>query len=111
RIDLTDVKMSDNINRIQKVPSVYELEIEYFSKTDKKSEVSSYNIILKEISTLLKIIQQSNYLITKKQTTKILTLYAELMDSKLDSLTGLNTRKAISLEVQHVVDQLPNRYG
>ena len=111
RIDLTDVKMSDNINKIQKNPSLYELEIEYFAKSDKTPEKTSYNTLLKEISVLLKIIQQSNYLITKQQTTKILSLYADLMDSKLDSLTGLNTRKAISLEVQHVVDQLPNKYG
>lgn len=110
RIDLTSLKMDNDINKLDNVVPTYELEIDLSPKIDNLKR-NYLDQIYGEITTLLKVIQQSNYLITKSLTKEIITEYAYLVGLKNDNLTSLDMRKAQSLEVQHVVDQLPNKYA
>ena len=109
-IDLTNVKMSNNINRLEQSTSAYELEMDLSSKKAKLDK-KYLDIVYKESNILLKIIQQSNYLISRSLEAEVLSNYAKLLDVKEDSMVSLAGRNAISLEVQHVVDQLPNKYA
>lgn len=109
-IDLTNVKMSNNINRLESSPSTYELEMDL---TSKKAKVDKkyLDAIYAEANILLKIIQQSNYIISRSLENDILSNYAKLLDVKPENMISLAARNAQSLEVQHVVDQLPNKYA
>jgi hypothetical protein len=55
-IDLTNVKMSTNINRLEQSPSSYELEMDLSSKKS-KLEKKYLDIVYKESNILLKIIK------------------------------------------------------
>lgn len=107
-VDLTNTKMTTDINKIHRTAPIYELEIDYSPSKTIKAEMSD---ILKEINILLKVIHQSNYLISKTQEKEILKIYAGLIGVDLEKIHSLESRKAVSLEVQHVVDKLPNKYA
>ncbi|ARF09638.1 mRNA capping enzyme [Indivirus ILV1] len=109
-IDLTNVKMSNYINRLESSSSSYELEMDL---TSKKSKIDKKYLetIFNETNTMLKIIQQSNYIISRSLQTEVLSNYAKLLDVKQDNMISLAARNPQSLEVQHIVDQLPNKYA
>lgn len=110
RIDLTSTKMSKNINKIERMNPDYELEIEYFSKTGKVNP-KSLDVMYDEITKFLKIIQQSNSLITKSEQESVIEKYSDLLNVDKSRMMSLDARNAQSLEIQHVVDKLPNKYA
>ncbi len=109
-IDLTNIKTSRNINNLEQVPSSYELEIDLSAKKAdlKKSYLTDiYGII----TTLLKLIQESNFIIKKSLQHDVLVSYANLLGLSVGSITTLEGRQPISLEIQYVVDKLPDKYA
>ncbi|QKF93755.1 mRNA capping enzyme [Fadolivirus algeromassiliense] len=109
-IDLTNIKMTKNINELESSVPIYELEIDLSSK-NKNPDRKYLDKIFTEISTLLKIQQQSNFVISRSLENEVLDSYINMLGIKKESMTALEGRKAQSLEVQHVVDQLPNKYA
>lgn len=109
-IDLTNIKMSKNLNNLEESISIYELEIDTTSKT-KNPNKKYLDKIYDEINILLKIIQQSNFIISRTLENDVLNQYGKLLNIKNDAMISLEARKPQSLEVQHVVDQLPNKYA
>lgn len=110
RVDLTSVKSGKNINIIyQEVPS-YELEIELVSKKSSPSK-SHLDAMYGETQKFLKIIQQSNFVISKTLENEVLSRYASLLNIDENKMQSLEGRRPQSLEVQHVVDKLPNVYA
>lgn len=106
RIDLTTVKSSNVINNIELSSPNYEIEIECDIK-DKS------NFILQLFSIcefVIKSIQGTNHIITKSLSESVLNKYRELLMIE-KSKTNLYARQPISLEVQHLVDNLPNKYS
>jgi hypothetical protein len=108
-IDLTNIKMTNNINWLEKSVPAYELEIDLSPKKSKLGK-KYLELIYKETNILLKIIQQSHYIMSRSLEQEILGNYSSLLGTKKDAIS-LAGRKALSLEVQHVVDQLPNKYA
>ena len=109
-IDLTNTKMTNIIRRLDKVVPIYELEIDLSSKSknpDKKYLDDMFN----EANILLKIVNQSNFVVSKTVQTEVLNTYAQLLSIKKEDMISLEGRKPQSLEIQHVVDQLPNKYA
>jgi hypothetical protein len=106
-IDATTTKMHKSINNIHSAVPVHEIEIDY---TSSKSSNAHLEKIFIEVSTLLKIFQQSNFIISDTETKLVLDKYNIVLgiDKKMTNLDG---RRSQSLEVQHVVDKLPNRYA
>ena len=106
RIDLTNARTSLNINSIEKNPLNYEIELE--CEINDKTKVTEQLFSISEF--IIKVIQQSNNIVTKSISNNILDKYRDILgiDNKKTNLYG---RQPISLEVQHVVDQLPNRYS
>lgn len=108
-IDLTNVKMNTNINKLESSLSNYELEIDL--STNKKINGDKYfNEIMSNALLLLKVIQQSNYVVSNSLELDVLEYYKNLLGAN-KSLTTLDARKPQSLEVQNVVDQLPDKYA
>lgn len=109
KVDLTTTKMNDNINMVYRSIPNYELEIDFSSTGSPKT--TSLDKIYSEATTLLKILQQSNFIIGKDMENEVLNRYADLLGENKDKMTSLAGRRAQSLEVQHIVDKLPNRYA
>lgn len=107
RIDLTYTKMTNNYKTINRSVPNYELEVETGLK---KPDASYLDLMLNEIAMLFKIIQQSNYVISNEMTKNVLKFYSDKL-----ILTGkqisLDARQAITLEIQHVPEVLPNKYA
>lgn len=106
RIDLTSIKQTKNINKIETVFPKYELEIEYVGEKDS----SVVNKIMKEIEVLSKVINESNFVVSRSEAEDVMNYYNTLFNitSKRVNLDG---RKPISLELIHLLDALPNRYA
>jgi SAM-dependent methyltransferase len=109
-IDLTNIKQSKNINTIEKAIPAYELEIDLSAKKENLPKTILTNIY-SIITTLIKIIQESNFIIKKSLQKEVLVAYANLWNMDPKKLTKLEGRQPESLEIQHAVDQLPNKYA
>lgn len=106
-IDLTLVKQSKNINKINDSFSIYELEVEV--QSDKKPESKIFDNVLDEVEGLMKVVQGSKYLLNSEDIELILTTYRGLF-GLLDPKT-LEGRKPITLEVQHLMENLRTSYA
>ena len=110
RIDLTDVKSSKNIKNLHDSASNYELEVEFTIKKKKKNDSKYLNRIMNELKRLLMVVQESNYIISNPEKKLVLDSYKKLFSIKEDRLRFIG-RQAQSLEIQHVVDIIPNKYA
>lgn len=109
RIDLTYVRMADKYDWINKSIPNYELEVEYGSK---KASNESFDILLSTVETLLKVVQQSNFVITNSMSKKVIDTYKNIFTLNLEErLTGLQARHPETLEIQHLTESLANRYS
>lgn len=110
KIDLTITKMSKNINRINDVIPNYELEIEY-GANNKKKKSNILDIMFKEAEMLLKVIQNSNYIISNSVEKQVIKEYARIGGLNYEKIISLDARQPLSLEIQHVTETLPNKYA
>ena len=107
-INSINIKENNNIFNFENIPSNYELEIELLNnnindKTDK--ELNTY------ITLLLKIIQQSNYIITKQDINNVITTYKKLFNKSNDEiLKRIDSMNVLSLEIKHL-DIIENKYA
>ena len=108
-IDLTSVKQNNNINDLEKTPEIYELEIDLQKKVSTKKNYM--DLLNTEILILKKILQNSDFIISKQESEKVLLDYKKLVFGKNVNLKKLYSMQPISAEVQHVVDRIPNKYG
>ena len=106
RVDLTTVKSSNIINNVESSSPNYEIEIECEIK-DKSKFVSELFGISEFV---IKSVQGSNNIITKSLSDSVLDKYRELLMVDKNK-TNLYARQPVSLEVQHLVDNLPNKYS
>jgi SAM-dependent methyltransferase len=110
RIDLTNTKTVNNVKKLSSIFSHYELEIEYGAQS--KSDVKSEHLdkVYSMVEMVLKLVQQSGFIVGNSQSEKVVTYYKDLM-GLTDKINGLVARQAVSLEVQHATEILPNRYA
>jgi hypothetical protein len=107
---MTITKQENNINKLENSHPIYELELELTSKKGNPN-IKHLNILYKEVTTIIKILQQSNYIVSKTIKNNILEIYADLLNVDKIKMTNLAGRRAQSLEIQHVIEQLPNKYA
>jgi SAM-dependent methyltransferase len=108
RIDLTFTRSTDDFKKVNRAVPNYELEIEYGTKT--KSNPEMLTKMFNETVYLLKLIQQSNFIITNPTIQNVLAAYNEILSNDNKS-NALNGRQPISLEIQHITEVLPNKYA
>lgn len=110
RIDLTYVRMNDTFEKLNRSVPNYELEIEYGTKTSPNKE--SLTKMINEAQLLLKIIQNSNYIISNSTITDVHNFYKSLfMIEKEGTVTSLEGRQPVTLEIQHATENLANKYA
>jgi hypothetical protein len=101
---------TSNIAKLQTAHSDYELELEYgvigSGKPDKKHLMTMYGTCV----SLLKVIQQSSFLVTNTISNNLIEYYKQILGID-GQLNGLYARQAVSLEIQHVTELLPNKYA
>lgn len=105
-IDLTRVRSSNKINAIENNNMKREIEIE----ADIKNSKTVLPSILSICEFIIKTVQESNFLITKTTSNAVIAKYKNILNLQ-DDKNSLYNRNVISLEVQHVVDFLPNKYA
>jgi hypothetical protein len=107
RTDMTATLSTNKYSNLNTSIPNYEIEIEYM--TENSDNLNNLDIIYKEAELLLKIVKQSNYLLTNTQTIKVIKEYENILS--IDKQKTLNGRNAISLEINHVTSTLPDRYA
>jgi hypothetical protein len=110
KIDITQTKTTNNYKMLNSTVPEYELEIEYgIYKNDVKPDKKHFDMILNECAILFKIIQQSNFIITKNISNLVLTHYKNLCNID-ETATFLDTRQSVSLQIQNL-EQIPDKYA
>jgi hypothetical protein len=113
-LDITAVKQSHDINKIQYTPYSYELEIDFNKKKSitAKKEKEYMEKILYYIEYTKKVIEQSNVIVSNSEKEEVMKLYKKLLyDDENVSTKSLYGPSVKSLEVVHMVDELPNKYS
>jgi hypothetical protein len=111
QIDLTVTKTTKKYSSLNSTVPTYELELEYGLNDPKiKPTSETFEKMMHETMILHKIIQQSQYVMTKSKTDEVLKYYKNIANVS-ESSTFLDARQSISLEIQYTTDILPNRYS
>ncbi|XWV26242.1 mRNA-capping enzyme [Tupanvirus soda lake] len=102
RIDITNVQESTNLWNLPRRHSNYEIEIEVVNKNIK------IETLLSEVESVLKIIQDSDIPIGKKEASEVIQKYQTLLNVKG---SHIDSRNVVSIETQHIVKFIPNKYA
>lgn len=107
-LDITKIKSTHILSKLEdEIPS-YELELELTTSLPTSDQLT---ILYDEITKVLKVIYQSSYIVTNSEKRGVLEKYTQLLGLNPKTLRSLYGRKPESLEIQHVVDKLPNVYS
>lgn len=110
RIDLTDVTMANSWPKLKSALPNYELELELMLKKNiKKPEYLEK--MCDVATTLLKILQQSNFVISASVHENVLLEYGKILSLGKNIGNTLDGRQPLSLEIQYVTDAIANKYA
>jgi len=110
-VDLTTVQSISNVNEISSTPKTYELEIDYMCNKEKEKE-KSFILLQKEMENIKKVLDSTDNVISKEESNQVIEAYKKIMFSNdYSNTTNLYSMKPVSIEVQHVVDKIPNKYS
>ena len=106
-LDITNVKMVDNINELKMTLSNYEIELDLQTK---KTTPKLLNKIYDEIDKIIKLYQQNGYIMTNSIQKEVINNYCKLL--KLNDIINLKKywRQGTSLENEHL-NIIINRYA
>ena len=94
RVDLTNTKTVSDIKKLGSIYSNYELEIEYGS--DSKPDVSHLKSMYSMTESLLKLLQQSAFIVGNKQAQEVVRFYRDATGVSEETF-GLVARQPVSL--------------
>jgi SAM-dependent methyltransferase/nicotinic acid mononucleotide adenylyltransferase len=107
KIDLTITRMNSKYDRLNDAIPRYELEIE--TKSDKPNE-KLLDVMFNETEKLFKVLQQSNFIITRSLSEKVIQDYKILLSVPQANEKSLYGRRPVSLEIQYV-EFISNKYA
>jgi hypothetical protein len=115
KLDLSIVKSANNPDDIHTSQQLFEVELEYNMGKNKLSQQNSDKLldeINKEVLNIKQVLENSNMIVSKDETNSVITSYRKLfIESDKDNITSLYSMQPISIEVQHIIDKLPNKYA
>lgn len=103
RLDITNVKESPNIWNLANKISKYEIEIEV------TNNAIDLDKLLDEIYNVLVVVQDSEIPVGKIESQTVIKNYQNLL--KIKSSNHLDSRNVISIESQHIVKYIANKYA
>ena len=114
-VDMTIVKASDNVSNIVNAIKSYEIELDY-TIGKSKSNKAILDTMYDEIEKIKKVMTNSDILISKEEEKEIIdkyvkTLYSSSFEGANNNINILYSMQPISAEVQHIVDNIPNKYS
>jgi SAM-dependent methyltransferase len=108
-IDITIVKTSTDVNKINEGDRSYELEIDYSRNS---TDANTFKKIINEVEKIKKILVSSDIILSKKEEEEIVINYKNLVyGSNNLNFNNLYSMHPISAEVQHIIDYIPNKYS
>ena len=108
-LDLTIVKSSNDPNKLQSSNKSYEMEIDY---SPNKVNSSVLKKIMSEMETIKKVMEESDIIMSKDDGNNIINKYKEVIYGSVNNnYNYLYSMQPISAEVQHIVDNIPNKYS
>ena len=117
-IDMTIVKASDNISNVSSAMKNYEIEIDYTKHNASHNTINDkiLNIMFNEIENIKKVMINSDILVTKEEQKEVIdkyikTLYGASFETANNIVYNIYSMHPISAEVQHIVDNIPNKYS
>lgn len=102
RTDITEIQESTKMWNLTKSATKYEIEIEAIDKITTED-------LLKEMMTILNVIQDTTVPIGKSESAAIVEQYRSLLGVK--SKTHLETRTTITIQPEFIVKYIPNKYA
>lgn len=110
-IDATLVKYAKSLKNIENQNPNYELELEWTTSSGKKDS-NVDKMIYDNIEKLLKIVQQTNHIISQSTSKTVLNDYNRILQiDDADKKIKLLGRQAHSLELHHALEILPGKYA
>lgn len=107
-IDMTIVRSSSLIKDLHTVDKNFEIEIDY-SPVGKKTSLDD---IIKYTEDIKKVLSGNNILVNKTDSNNIITNYKKLVyGSDNLNFNNLYSMQPVSAEVQHIIDNIPNKYS
>ena len=103
RIDVTEVQQSNNIWNLLQRNTQYEIEAEVINKSVTAKE------LLGEITSMLKIVQDTDIPIGKKESTDVISEYKKILNIRYG--IHLEKRSTVSIEGHHIINFIPNKYA
>jgi hypothetical protein len=111
KLDLTIIKSSNTPQDLHIVPEDYEIELEYEIGKNKLDE-KLLKKILNEAEIIKQVLEKCEVIINKNESNNIINSYKKLVFGiEHNQYTNLYSMQPISVEVQHVVDKIPNKYS
>lgn len=111
-IDITTIQTSNNVNEIYTSPKTYELELDYGIKKDKIKNIDTISDrIQKEVILIKKVLENTNNILSKDDIKLVVDNYKKLVYFNDMNNNTLYSMHPISVEVQHIVDKIPNKYS
>lgn len=107
-VDLTIIKMTDTINKINNTNKNYELEIDY---SPNNLDLKKLDTIMNEIIKIKKVLIQNNNIISTKEEELVIKGYTNLMYNTNKTFNNLYSMQPINAEVQHFIDDIPDKYS
>lgn len=103
RLDITNVQSSNILSTLNKKISAYEIELEVIN-----NKISA-DKLMTDFESVLKVIQNTQIVIGRTESSDVVRKYQELLGIKASH--HLESRNVISIESQHIVRYIPNKYG
>ena len=108
-VDMTIVKTNHNISNLANSPKIYEIEIDYSGEDTSMKILDKF---LEETENIKKVMNGSDIILTNEMEARIIEKYKILTyGNSNDTSNILYSSQPISAEVQHIVDNIPNKYS
>jgi SAM-dependent methyltransferase len=107
-IDMTIVKMANNVKDISTAMKSYELEIDY-SPINKKTNLDDIFLLMENVK---KVLDNNDILLSKEEEDNIITSYKNIVyGSDNLNFNNLYSMQPVNAEIPHIIDIIPNKYS